>query len=144
MNLLGGGAAALFGEIFAPSYLAARIWVGATTYAPDGTMTRDETTADCLAQVDAATERMVQTEGYTTSDRALYVLAASYDGVLDTDCEIAVDEGPYAGTRWKVAAPIDRDPAAAYWLCRGVLQEPDPDFQNREPAQNVSWAQEDW
>lgn len=144
MNLLGGGAAALFGEIFAGSFLPARLWANATTYAADGTMTRTETAADCLVQVDRATERMVQSEGYTATDRALYVLASSYDGPVDTDYEIGVDEGPYAGTRWKIAAPIDRDPAAAYWLVRGVMQTPDPDYENREPAQNVVWTEESW
>lgn len=123
MKMLAGGAAALFGELLGPLYLAGRIWSNATTYATDGSLSRAETPADCLVQVDAATERMVAAEGYTTSDRALYVLRASYAGAFNTDCEIAVDEGPYAGTRWKVAAPVDSDPGAAYWLCRGVLQK---------------------
>lgn len=123
MKLLAGGAAALFGELLSPLYLAGRVWTGATTYATDGSMTRAGAPAGCRVQVDAATERMVQTEGYTTSDRALYVLRSSFGGPLNTDCEIAVDEGPYAGSRWKVAAPIDSDPGAAYWLCRGVLQK---------------------
>lgn len=121
--MLAGGAAALFGELLSPLYLAGRVWSNITTYATDGSMTRAAPAAACLVQVDAATERMVQTEGYTTSDRALYVLRASFSGSLNTDCEIAVDEGPYAGTRWRVASPIDSDPAAAYWLCRGVLQK---------------------
>lgn len=123
MKLLGGGAAALFGELLGPLYLAGRVWSNATTYATDGSITRAAPAADCLVQVDAATERMVQAEGYTTDDRALYVLRSSFAGPLNTDCEIAVDEGPYAGSRWKVAAPVDSDPGAAYWLCRGVRQK---------------------
>lgn len=121
MKLLAGGAAALFGELFGELYLAGRVWSGATTYAADGTMQRGETVAACRLQVDAATERMVAAEGYTTSDRALYVLRSSFAGPLDSDCEVGVDEGPYSGTRWRVAAPIESDPGAAYWLCRGVL-----------------------
>ena len=126
MKLLGGGAAALFGEILGPSYLAGRIWTGGLAYAADGSMMRSEAEFDCLVQVDAATEKMINTEGYTASDRALYVLRSSFAGDVDTDCEISVDEGPYAGTRWKVASPIDSDPGAAYWLCRGVLQKAAP------------------
>lgn len=121
--MLAGGVAALFGELLAPMYLAGRLWRNATTYAADGTLSRTETPATCKLQVDAATEQMVATEGYTTTDRALLVLRDSYAGAFDTDCEIAVDEGPYAGTRWKVAAPIGGDPAGAYWQCRGVLQK---------------------
>lgn len=123
MKLLGGGLAALFGELLGPAYLAGRVWSSATTYADDGSISRASLAASCLVQVDAATERMVQAEGYTTSDRAIYVLRSSFAGPLDTDCEISVDEGPYSGSRWKVAAPIESDPGAAYWLCRGVLQK---------------------
>ena len=125
MTLLGGGAAALFGEIMAPLYLDGRVWSGETAYAPDGTMTRTREASPCKVQVDSVTERMIAAEGYTESDRALYVLRASYDGPFDTDSEVSVDSGPYAGTRWKVAAPIDGDPVAAYWRCRGVLQKPE-------------------
>lgn len=124
--MLAGGAAALFGELLGPAYLAGRVWSTSTTFATDGSLSRSAPSADCLVQVDAATERMVQTEGYTASDRALYVLRSSFSGSIDSDSEIAVDEGPYAGTRWKVAAPIESDPAAAYWLCRGVLQKAAP------------------
>lgn len=121
MKLLSGGVASLFGQLLGSSYLAGRIWMGATTYAPDGRLTRARSVYEIRVQVDAATERMVQNEGYTATDRALYVLRASYDGPLNSDCEVAVDEGPYAGTRWRVASPIESDPGAAYWLCRGVL-----------------------
>lgn len=121
--MLAGGAAALFGELFTPLYLAARVWTTATSYAPDGTLTRVQTEADCRAQIDAATEQMRAAEGYSTTDRALYLLRASFDGPLDSDCELEVDAGPYAGTRWRIAAPIESDPAAAYWLARGVLQK---------------------
>lgn len=126
MTLLSGGIAALFGEILSGAYLAGRLWTGALTYATDGSLTRTVDPFDCLVQVDAATEQMIAAEGYTTDDRAIYLLRSSYDGAFDTDCEIAVDAGPYAGTRWKVAAPISGDPGGAYWLCRGVLQKAAP------------------
>lgn len=119
--MLAGGAAALFGAIFSPLYLAGRVWTTATTYDARGEMQRAQASAaDCRVQVDAATERMREAEGYSTTDRALYVLRSSFSGAFDSDCEITVDEGPYAGSRWKVAAPIESDPAAAYWLARGV------------------------
>jgi len=124
--MLGGGAAALFGELLGPSFLVGRVWSTAATYSADGSLSRSAPAAACRVQVDAATERMVQTEGYTASDRALYVLRSSFAGPFNTDCEISVDEGPYAGTRWRVASPIESDPAAAYWLCRGVLQRAAP------------------
>lgn len=123
MSLLGGGLQALFGEILGGAYLAGRVFAQATVYAPDGSFTRGVAAAACKLQVDEATEQMQAAEGYTSSDRAIYVLRSTYAGTLDTDAEIAVDEGPYAGTRWKVASPITSDPGAAYWLVRGVRQK---------------------
>lgn len=120
MKLLGGGVAALFGELLAPLYLNGRVVVTAQAYADDGTLTRAQTEKACRVQVDVATERMVATGGYSINDRAIYVLRDSFAGSLDSDCEILVDAGPYGGTRWRVAAPIESDPGAAYWLCRGV------------------------
>lgn len=120
MSLLAGRAASLFGELFTPLYLPGRLFMVASAYGGDGSLTRTTTEKPCLVQVDAATERMIRTEGYTTTDRALYILRAGFNGSVDSDCEIAVDAGPYAGSRWKVATPIESDPAAAYWLCRGV------------------------
>jgi hypothetical protein len=37
---------------------------------------------------------------------------------------VEVLAGEYAGTVWRIGAPVDRDPAAAYWLCRGTLGKP--------------------
>lgn len=126
MKMLAGGAAALFGQLLGPIYLAGRLWRTSQVYDEAGGLTRSQTLSDCRVQVDAATEQMIATEGYTATDRALYVLRASFAGAFDSDCEIAVDEGPYGGTRWRVATPIDGDPAGAYWRCRGVLQAPAP------------------
>lgn len=120
MNLLGGGVAGLFGELLDSVYLEGRVVTASLAYADDGTLTRAHVEAPCRVQVDAATERMVATEGYSVNDRALYVLRNSFAGSIDSDCEIHVDSGPYGGTRWRVSAPIDSDPGAAYWLCRGV------------------------
>ena len=119
MGLL-DGTAAFFGELFAGEYHAATVRANATTYTTGGDMRRGVTERECRAMVDRATERMVGTEGYTATDRAIYILAATLAGTVDTDCEITMTEGPYAGGRFKLASPIDRDPGAAYWLCRGV------------------------
>lgn len=120
MGLLSGGAAALFGELFAPLYLPATVTSVTATYDEKGTLRRGTAPRDCLAQVDRCTERMVQAEGYTDTDRGVYILSASLEGGVDTDCEIVVLEGEYADTRWRLASPIDRDPAAAYWLARAT------------------------
>lgn len=118
--MLAGGAAALFGELLGGSYLPARLTRQTDTYAPGGKLQRSSAPGECLAQVDRCTERMVQAEGYTATDRAIYILAASFEGEVDTDGKIEVLEGPYAGAVFRLASPIDRDPACAYWLCRGV------------------------
>ena len=144
MSLLGGGAAALFGELLGPQFLAGRVWQGAESYDPDGTLNRGNDAYDCLVQVDSVTERMAAAEGYTTTDRALYVLRASYDGPFDTDCEVTVDAGPYAGTRWRVASPIEGDAGGAYWLCRGVLGGADPDYPNPPPANASPSESSEW
>lgn len=120
MGLLDGGTKALFGEVLGGLFLPGSVQTQESTYDDKGDLTREATAHPCRVQVDQATERMVATEGYTIDDRAIFVLADSYDGELDTDCLVQVNAGPYAGTVWKVGAPIDRDPAGAYWRCRGT------------------------
>lgn len=125
MTLLGGDAAALFGELLAGEYVPATLRTNLDTYDNRGNLTRGGQPTECRVQIERATERMVQSEGYTTDDRAVFVLAKPGGGLpaidaLDTNCEITVLAGPYAGATYKVGSPIDRDPAAAYWLCRGV------------------------
>lgn len=120
MSLLGGGIAALFGELFSPLYLPATLGKVVETYDGGGRLQRGRTEYPCRAQIDSATERMQATEGYTATDRAVYILAATLGTSADTDCDITVTEGPYAGTLWRLASPIDRDPGGAYWLARAV------------------------
>jgi hypothetical protein len=116
------GAAAFFGELFAGEYHDATVRSNTTTYVNGGDIRRAQADRACKAMVDAATERMVGTEGYTATDRAIYILAATLEGDVNTDCEIVMDAGPHAGGRFKLASPIERDPGAAYWLCRGIRQ----------------------
>jgi len=124
--MLAGGAKALFGQLLSPLYCAGKILPQDVTYDAAGELQVAGDAVDCLVQVDRATERMTQAEGYTITDRAVYVLAQPGDPLPDideftTDNLVRVDEGPHAGTYWRVGAPIDRDPAGAYWLCRGVV-----------------------
>jgi hypothetical protein len=121
VGLLDGGAASLFGDIFGGLYVAASVSGGATTtYTAGGKLQRARAGARaCKVQVDSATQSMRETEGFTETDRAIYVLATSLEGDLDTDAEITVEAGPYAGATFR-ATGIERDPAGAYWRCRGI------------------------
>lgn len=121
MGLLDGGGARLFAEVLSPLYLPATVYAMASTHNNRGDLQRAETQRPCRAQVDAATERMRQEPDFATTDRAIFILAETLEGGLNSDAEVVVSGGPYAGTRWKVADPIDRDPCGAYWRCRGVL-----------------------
>jgi hypothetical protein len=121
MGLLDGGAAALFGELMTPLYLPATLTdTTGTTYTEKGRVVRNSTPRDCLAQVDSCTEAMREAEGYTDTDRGVFILAASLEGEALTGQEITVHKGPYAGTPWRLASPIDRDPAGAYWRARAA------------------------
>lgn len=126
MGLLDGGGAALFAEVLSPLYLPATVYAMALTHNDRGDPRRAETERGCRAQVDAATERMRQQPDFAATDRAIFILTNTLEGELNSDAEVVVHAGPYAGTRWKVADPIDRDPCGAYWRCRGVLGKPVP------------------
>lgn len=119
MGLLDGGAAALFGEILSPIYLPATLTdTSGTTYTEKGGIVRGSQPRNCLAQVDNCTESMRAAEGYTDTDRGVFILATSLSGEATAGNELVVARGPYAGTRWRLASPIDRDPAGAYWRAR--------------------------
>ncbi len=125
MTLLGGDAAELFGELFSDEYLPGTLTGVVSTYNDDGDLQIAEGERECRVQVEKATERMTRSEGYTESNRALYILAAPTGELpaiadLTSDHRVVVNAGPYAGTTFKIASPIDRDPAGAYWLVRGV------------------------
>ncbi len=125
MTLLGGDAAELFGELLGDEYLDATLHSGTVTVADNGDRSRAETTRGCKVQVDRATERMRDADGFTESDRAVIVLTrppAPYEPVaeLTSDDAVTVNEGPYAGVKFNLASPIEGDPALAGWTCRGV------------------------
>lgn len=125
MTLLGGDLAALFGELLAGEYLPGSLRANIDTYDERGNLARGGEPVECRVQVESATETMRQAEGYTADDVAVFVLAKPGGALPDIDAlnsnhEITVLAGPYAGSAFKVGAPISRDPGAAYWLCRGV------------------------
>ena len=125
MTFLDGGGAALFGELFAGEYLSATLRMVTDGYDAQGNLQRASAPRACRVQIDRVTERMVRAEGYTATDVALYILSrpgGALPGIdaLDTSAQVTVNAGRYAGRTFKLADPIDSDPAGAYWLCRGV------------------------
>ncbi len=100
-------------------------WPGTPTYDGGGSIAAPGTSVSisCSVQVDSVTERMRQTPGYTEKDMALFILAATLDGEMDTDGRVEVLEGPHTGI-WAVDM-ADRDPAGVYWQCRGRLDTSD-------------------
>lgn len=117
--LLNGGAKALFGEILGGTYPAARVFSGDLTYATDGTLQVGDNPRDCKAKVDSATERMRTEPGFSLTDRAIYILAATLDGDVQTGQTVEILEGEYAGAVYGVAS-ADRPGGCSYWLCRGA------------------------
>lgn len=116
MSLLDGGGQALLTGIFSRLYVSGNVITVTDTYDEVGEITSVETTVPARVQVDAMTESMRAAEGSSESDRRIIVLAA--DGItVDSDAIIAVNSGPYAGSRWLVK-DLDRDPCGAYWNCR--------------------------
>ncbi|WP_185999957.1 hypothetical protein ACLIMP_22270 [Novosphingobium aerophilum] len=71
----------------------------------------------CQAQIDTATQRMREAEGYVETDAAFIVLTDTLEGTLNTEARIQITEGPHAGI-WSVEL-IERDTAAAGWVGRG-------------------------
>lgn len=118
VGLLKGGAKALFGELLTPLYLDASLKLRSTSYGADGSVRAGGGAVACKAKVDSATTRMRDAEGYTETDRAIYILASSVD-IVTTDYQITISEGPYAGETFHIAT-VDRPPGGSYWLCRGT------------------------
>lgn len=118
MGLLNGGGAAILGGIFSGIYLPAKVYAETSVYDDYGELTTIETVRDCKAQVDVMTEAMRAQEGAADGDRRILILSTSLSGNLDSDSEVEVLEGPYAGSRYLVSN-ITRDPCGAYHEARG-------------------------
>lgn len=119
MGLLSGDGAALLHSIFSPLYLEGVIITRETIYEEGGDTTIIEMEWDCRLQVDAMNEAMRGESGAADTDRRIIILRNSTEApAVNTDCEVAALEGPYAGQRYQVAT-IDADPCGSYWSCRG-------------------------
>ncbi|RVT93698.1 hypothetical protein [Sphingomonas crocodyli] len=75
-----------------------------------------EVRRDCQVQFDAATEAM-RAEGFADGDVRFLILAATLSGSIDTDAQVEVLEGPFAGV-WRVSQ-LERDPMSVYHSGRG-------------------------
>lgn len=118
--MLDGALASVFGAAFGGFYLPGRVLLpGARQFDSGGSIIpgAPEVSVDCRVQVDAVTERMRQSDGYADRDMRLLILSAGLAAEVTTDCRVEVLQGPHAGL-WLVAS-VDRDPAGAYFDCRG-------------------------
>lgn len=123
MGFLDGGAAALFGEIFDGVFLPAMVRdaSGDVSYNAQGTLQRGgNPPRSCKVQIDRATERWRDEPGFSATDVSIIVLASSLEGGVQAGNVITATAGPYANTPYRLAAPIERDPAGAGWVARGV------------------------
>lgn len=115
MGFLDGGGAALMSAVFSGIYLDATLHRPTVTDngKGGGTVNPDDDGTPVKVQMEAATEVMRQTEGYTSRDVRFLMLA---HGVVrpTTDHQITFD-----GARYAIAGPVGRDPAGAYWDIHG-------------------------
>lgn len=113
MGLLDGGMAQAFASIFGGVFLDATLyrWSTVSDGKGGGTSGFDAGTA-VKAQLDQATQAMMQADGYVDTDQRILVLASGV-APISTDDEIMV-----ARTRWMIAS-VSRDPAGAYYELRG-------------------------
>jgi hypothetical protein len=114
-----GIAAGFAGTIGAPYFDATARWPGVPVKDTGGSITAPGTPVakPCQAQVSEPTEAMRTELGFVQTDMRLHVLAATLDGVLATQTEVAVLAGPHTGT-W-VLQSVTRDAAGIGYTCRG-------------------------
>lgn len=108
---------AVFGGPYWPAQIIAQ---GEIEYDDGGSIipgTDGPTMRDCMAQVDAATLAMRQTEGFIEKDRRIIVLAGTLEGEISAEDRIEVLDGPFAGV-WGIES-VDRDTGAAGFDLRG-------------------------
>lgn len=114
MGLLDGGGAAIMAAVFGGMYLDADLYRPATTpNGKGGGTTSDGTPQAVKIQLEAATEAMRQTQGYTARDVRILMLANGVDRPT-TEHEIA-----HGGIRYAITGPVGRDPCGAYWDIHG-------------------------
>lgn len=115
MGLLDGGGAALFASVFSGVYLDATLHRPTITHngAGGGTVDPDTAGTAVKVQLEAATEAMRQSEGFTALDVRILMLAQGVDRPT-TEHEIQLGT-----TRYAIVGPVGRDPCGAYWDIRG-------------------------
>lgn len=113
----GAFGASLSAALGGPYHASQLLWPGTPTTDSGGSITAPGTpvTADCMAQVDVATEAMRAADGFVDGDIRLIILS---DTAPTTDARLKVLAGPYAGTTWLLSA-LSRDPLAVGWEARG-------------------------
>lgn len=112
MGLLDGGVAAAFSGAFSSFYLDATVHRPTITEDGEGGGSIHYADEPVKAQLDAATEAMRSSDGYTDKDVRILVLAHGL-AEIDSDCQITLK-----GVRYSIANP-SQDPAGAYWELRG-------------------------
>lgn len=114
MSVLDGGLQSVFGAAFGAIYLTGTLT--RVTLVDDGYGGWTETTATSTikAQVDAVTEQMRQSAGYTAGDMRIIVLQAGINAMPTTDDRLTL-----GGRKWSIA-DIEADPANTHWVMRGT------------------------
>ena len=102
----------------APFFAASAVWPGTPVKDAGGSIVTPGTPVEktCMVQFDAATQAMRTLPGFLESDVRIMVLAAIFDGTLDSLARIVVADGQYAGA-WSLLS-VTRDPAGIGYECR--------------------------
>lgn len=88
-------------------------------YSPGGAITAGSPSSfPCKAQIDSATTAMRADTGFVSTDMRLLVLTISCPTRPNTDDQVAILTGPWAGTRWSIQSR-GTDPANGAWEMRG-------------------------
>lgn len=115
--LLDGGLQGVFGAVFGAIYLDGSLIRVTLTDDGEGGWSESSVAYPVKGQVDAVTERMRQSAGYTDGDMRIIVLQSGIgiDPVTD-------DKAVLGGRVWSLA-DTEADPANTHWVMRGSLSE---------------------
>jgi len=115
--LLDGGLQGVFGAVFGAIYLDGSLIRVTLTDDGEGGWSESSVAHPVKGQVDAVTERMRQSAGYTDGDMRIILLQSGIgiDPVTD-------DKAVLGGRVWSLA-DTESDPANTHWVMRGSLSE---------------------
>lgn len=119
MGLLDGDIAQLFGDVFGGIYLPATLVKRTVVKGAGGKLTTVDNSYPCRIQADSCTQAMRDAANYADTDIRLLILQSGLAVTVDTDCVVT----GVRGHDWSIAGPINQDPAASYFECRGVLKK---------------------